>query len=84
VGCCRDKERVALAHDHVVDPPVLDDPHDDVALELVEELLAVGHVKVVSRVRTLDDHHEEVFAVVQVLVADRRLHLMAVLFDPLA
>jgi len=46
----RDEEGVALADFVIHDPPVLAGLHDDVALELIEEFLGGGDVKVVPRV----------------------------------
>jgi hypothetical protein len=80
----RDEERLALPHRHVLDLPLLANAHDDVALELEEVLLGVGDVEIVAGVGAADHHHEEVVAVVEVLVADGRLELAAMLVDPFA
>ena len=77
------EERLALADGHIHDLAVLDDPNDDVTLELEEVLLRTGHVKVVASVRPADDHHEEAVSVVQIRVTHGWLKLITVLLDPL-
>src|SRR5712692_9510147 len=41
-----------------------------------------GEMKIVPRIRTLDDHDEKVAPVIKITVAHRRLELFPVLFDP--
>jgi hypothetical protein len=57
-------------------------PHFDVALELIEVLFRIDHVKVVPRVRAFDDHDKKIPAVVKIPIAYRRFKFIGVLFDP--
>ena len=72
-----------LTHEMINDVIAFADPDLDVPLELVKKFLRINLVEVVSRVRSLDDHDEEVAPVIKIAVADRRLEEMTVLFDPL-
>jgi hypothetical protein len=40
-------------------------------------------MKIISRVRPFDHHHEKIAAIVKITIAHRRLEEMAVLFDPI-
>ena len=71
----RDEERLALAHEVIDDAVAFADAHFDVALELVKILLRIDEMKIVPRVRTLDDHDEKVAPIMKVTVAHRRLEL---------
>src|SRR6266567_6038856 len=78
----RDEKRLAFAYEVIDDPVPLVDAHFDVALELVKILFRIDEMKIVPRIRTLDDHDEKVAPVVKITVAHRRLELFPVLFDP--
>ena len=78
----RDEERFALAHKVINGPIALADAHFNVALELVKILFRIDEMKIVPRVRTLDDHDEKIAPVIQITVAHRRFELFPVLFDP--
>ena len=77
-----DEERLTLADRDILNHPVFPDFHDDVAFELEEILLRVGDVEVVPGIGSADHHHEEIAAVVEIFVPDRRLELVAVFLDP--
>ena len=79
----RNEEGFALADRNIADSVDVADANGDIALQLNEELFAVGHMEIIAGIGTSDDHHKEIFAAVQVLVADRRLHHVTVLGDPL-
>src|SRR5438105_6315993 len=78
----REQQHLALADREVPALAVLDDAEDDVALELVEELLARIDVVVVPLVRAADDHDLEVRVLPDHGVADRRREEVAMLIDP--
>ena len=78
----RNEERLALTNQVVDDLSLLPGLYDDVAFELVEELLAIHLVEVVAGVRSADDHHEEVPSAVQILISDGRTEVAPVGFDP--
>ena len=65
----RQEEHLPLADDDVPTFPVLDDLEHHRALVLVEPFFGLVHVEVGSRVGTTDDHHGEVFATVDAVVA---------------
>ena len=70
--------------DQVVDDLVpFADADFDVAFELIEIFLGIDLVKIVTRVRTLDHHDEEIPPVIKIPIADRRFEFLAVLFDPI-
>ena len=69
-----DRMRVHLA--------ILNRLHGDVALKLNEKLLAVDLVEIVARVGSRDDHHEEITARIEVLVAHGWHHLVAIRANP--
>ena len=77
----RQQEDLAGADRDVAHRAVLLDAQHHLAFELVEPLRAFVPVVVGALVRAADDHHDEV-AVVDHLVADRRLEQVAVLVDP--
>ena len=78
----RDEERFAFADDMIDDPVAFADAHFDVAFELIKILLRIDQMKIVPRVRPLDDHHEKIAPIVEITIADRRLKFVGVLFDP--
>src|SRR5690606_35862313 len=80
----RQQEDLALADRDRPVLAVLDHLELYVALELVEELLALVEVVVLPRVRTADHHDDEVLVAVleDLRVADRRLEEAPVLVDP--
>src|SRR5437016_3557677 len=78
----REQQHLALADREVPALAVLDDAEDNVALELVEELLARVDVIVVPLVRAADDHDLEVRVLPDHGVADRRREEVAMLVDP--
>ena len=59
------------------------DAHLNVALELVEVLLRIDQMKIIPRVRPLDDHHEKIPPVVEITIAYWRFELFAILFNPI-
>ena len=79
----RNEEGFALADRNIADSVDVADANGDIALQLNEELFTVGHVEIIAGIGPSDDHHKEIFAAVQVLVTDRRLHHVPVLSDPL-
>lgn len=79
----RNEEGLAFADDVIDDVPVFVRLDEDIALELVEKLFALGLVEVISSVRTSDDHREKVRSAVQVLVANRRLEVCRIVCSPL-
>ncbi len=78
----RNEEHFAFLDDIIANAPVLDGFYNNVALELKEEFLAIDLMKIIARVRTHDDHHEEVATGVKILVRHRRLEVRAVRHDP--
>ena len=76
------EESVPLTQDMVHDPTVFIGLHDNIALDLVEELFAVGLVKVVAGIGSADHHHEEISSTVEVLVANRWLKVRFVFLGP--
>ena len=78
----RNEECVPLTKDMIHDSTVLVSLDDNVALDLVEELFAVGLVEVVSGVGPTDHHYEEVGSAVEVFVANRRLEVRFVQLGP--
>src|SRR5437773_6116335 len=78
----RNEKRFAFVHNVIDDAIAFANAHFDVALELIEILLRIDQMKIVSRVRTLDDHHEKIAPVIEITVAYRWLEKMAVLCDP--
>ena len=78
----RNEERFAFANEVIDNAIALADPDFDVAFELVKIFLRIDQVKIIPRVRALDDHDEEVATVVEIKVADRRFKLIAVRVDP--
>ena len=79
----RNEEGFALADRNIADSVDVADANGDIALQLNEELFTVGHVEIIAGIGPSDDHHKEIFATVQVLIADWRLHHVPVLSDPL-
>ena len=79
----RNKEGFALADRNIADSVDVADANGDIALQLNEELFTVGHMEIIAGIWPSDDHHKEIFAAVQVLIADWRLHHVPVLSDPL-
>src|ERR1043166_1254389 len=78
----RDKECFPFSDKMIDDLVALPDPDFDVALELIKIFLRIDEVKIVPRVWTLDHHHEEVAAIVEIFIADRWLEVSPVLLDP--
>lgn len=79
----RNEKRFALAHKMIDDAVAFTDPHFDIALQLVEILFRIDEMKIISRVRAFDDHHEKIAAIVEIAVAHGRLEQVAIFFDPL-
>ena len=79
----RNENGFALADRNITDSVDVADANGDIALQLNEELFTVGHVEIIAGVWASDDHHKEIFAAVQVLVTDRRVHHVPVVGDPL-
>src|SRR5262249_47265105 len=78
----RDKERFAFSDNVIDDPVAFAGAHLDVAFELVEVLLGIDEMKIISRIRSLDDHHKKVTTVVEITIAHGRLKFVRVFFDP--
>jgi hypothetical protein len=78
----RDKECFSFPDEMIDNPVAFPDPHLDVALQLVKIFFGIDQMKVVPRIRALDDHDEKVAAVVKITVADRWLEQLPVRFDP--
>ena len=79
----RDEERLPFAHEVIDDPFAFPDAHFDVAFQLIEILFRIDEMKIVPRVRALDDHDEKVAPIIKITVAHRRLKEVAILFDPI-
>lgn len=79
----RDEEGFPFSDEIIDDPFTFADPDLDIAFQLIKIFFRIDAVKVVSCVRSLDDHDKEIPAVVEVAVAYRRFEEMAILFDPL-
>ena len=57
--------------------------HGDAAFELVKNLFGLIVVVVLAGIRACDDHHDVVLRIgSEVFIADGRLELVAVLFEP--
>ena len=78
----REQEDVSFPDVDVPGLAVLDGLDDDVALDLEEQLFAVLDVVVLPRVRTADDHHEELGVLPDHLVPHGGLQEMTMLVDP--
>ena len=78
----RNEKRFAFMHDVIDDPIAFANAHFDVAPKLIKIFLGIDQMKIVPRVRTLDNHHEKIAPVIKVTVAYRWLEKMAVLCDP--
>jgi hypothetical protein len=76
------QEHVSLPNGNVVDLSFLHDLEDDVALDLVVELLRGVDVEVLALVGTAHDHHHELLILPDELIADRRLQEVTVFVDP--
>ncbi len=61
---------------------IVDNLHDDVALDLVEELLALIIVVVLAVVWSTHDHNDEFRVLIHLGIADRGLEQVAVFIDP--
>src|SRR5579883_3163322 len=70
IDVLRQQEDLALADAHPPLAAVLDHMDEDMAVELVEDLVPRIDVEVVARVRALDDLEDEVRALEHLLVAD--------------
>ena len=79
----RNKKRFSFAHEVIHDAIAFPDAHLDVAFELVKIFLRIDEVKIVSRVRTFDHHHEKIATIIKVTIADRRFEFIAILLDPI-
>jgi hypothetical protein len=79
----REKKHLSLTDIYVDGFARFLDLYLDVALELIKQLLAFVPMIVLSRVRPADDHDNEVFVVVNALIAYGRLQQMPMLLDPL-
>ena len=78
----RDEEGFALVDNVIHDLVPLPDAYLDVAFELIEILLRIDEMKIVARVRTGNDHDEEITAVIKIAIAHRRLEEMPIFFNP--
>ena len=76
------QQHLALADGHIDQLAVLYRSQRDVALELVEELIARIDVKIAAIIGAADDHDDEFAVAEQQFVADRRLELRPVRVDP--
>jgi len=78
-----DQHYLAFPDRHIARPAVLDDSENDVAAQLIEELLVRVIVVVGPRVRAADDLDDQVLGFREhQLVAHRRLQQVRVLVDP--
>src|SRR5206468_7707793 len=68
-----DKKGFAFSDDMIHDAIPFSDAHLNVALELVEVLFRIDEMKIVPRIRPLDDHHEKIPSIVQIPIAHWRL-----------
>ena len=78
----RNEESLTLADQMIDDPVAFADPDFDVTLELIKIFLRIDEVKIVSSVRSLDDHDEKIATIVEVTITDRRLEEVAVRLNP--
>ncbi len=78
----RDEEGFAFSDDMVHDAVAFADAHLNVALQLIEVLLRIDEMKIVPRVRPLDDHHKKIPSIIKITIAYWRLKFVGVLFDP--
>ena len=78
----RNKESFTFTHQMINDSIVFAYPYLDVAFELVKIFLRVDEMEIVPGVRPFNYHHEEVAAVIKILIADRRLEFFPVLINP--
>ena len=60
----RNKKRFALVYEVINDPFAFANAHFDVALELVKIFFRIDEMKIVSSIRTLDDHDEKVAPII--------------------
>src|SRR5688572_1820699 len=79
----RQQEHLAFADRHLDRFPILLYLYFNIALELVEKLLALVPMVILPRIRPADDHHDEVVVIVNTLIPNRRLEQMPVLVYPL-
>ena len=80
----RNEEGLAFVNNVVDDPITLANADFDVPLQLIKILFRIDQVKIVPRVWSFNHHHEEVAAIIEVLIADRRSEVLAVRLDPTA
>lgn len=78
----REEEDLSLLDMDIAGLSIVDDLHDDVALELIEELLALIIVVVLAIVRSTHDHDDEFRVLIHLGIADRGLEKVAVFIDP--
>ena len=79
----RNEKGLSLADNVINDAIVFTDTHLDVPFELVEIFFRIHQVKIVPRVRSFDDHHKKIPAIVKIAVAHRRFKFISVFFNPI-
>jgi len=78
----RNEESLPFPDQMIDDLVALADADFDVAFELIKVLLGVHLMKIVPRVRALNDHDKKIASVVKVTVADRGFEFLSVFLDP--
>ncbi len=78
----REEEDLSLLDMDIARLSIVDNLHDDVALELIEELLTLIIVVVLAVVRSTHDHDDEFRVLIHLGIADRGLEQVAVFIDP--
>ena len=79
----RNEERLPFPHEMIDDPVAFPDPDFDVAFKLIKIFFGIDEMKIVPRIWPLDHHDEEVAAIVEIAITNRRLEEIAVGFDPI-
>ncbi len=79
---CGQQKQIALADVDIHDPAILHGLEQQLALGLVEQLLARIHVVVLARVGTPDRHHDELAVAEDAPITHRGFQQVAVFLDP--
>src|SRR5689334_17590506 len=77
------EKRFALPDNVINDAIAFTDTYFDVAFKLVKILFRINEMEIVPRIRTFNDHHKEIAAVVKIPIANRWFEFISVFFDPL-
>jgi hypothetical protein len=78
----RKQENVSSTDPDIAVFAVIDNFQCHVAFELVEKFLALVDVIVLSRIRSADDHDDEIGILPDYLVSNRRFQQMPMFIDP--